>query len=422
MKKSGLQSKNSDTISSVETGRKGPLLKRREFLQVGSLATASLLMPQFLKALEARNRVPAGNKILVILQLSGGNDGLNTVIPYRNDIYYKSRPRLGIEKTKILTLTDEAGLHPALSGFKELFDDGSLGILNSVGYPNPDRSHFRSMDIWHSASNSREYWTTGWLGRYLDAQCNGCDKPTYALELDDTLSLAMKGEAAKAIAMKDPKRLFGTANQGFFKELIKNHTDEPGDQPVDYLYKTLAETISSADYIFEQSKRHPSRADYPKTELGQNFKTIASLIFSDINTRVYYVSHGSFDTHVNQQQQQQRLFTEMNDAVTCFVKDLKANGRFQDVVLMTFSEFGRRVEQNASGGTDHGTANNMFFISGGLKQKGLINSLPDLTDLDEGDLKYKVDFKNVYATMLKNWLAADETAILKKKYDCLNFV
>ena len=398
------------------------VIKRRHFIEVGSLATASLMLPKFLKAFEGKNIVPQKNKVLIILQLSGDNDGLNTVIPYRNDIYHKSRPGIGIEKSKILSLTDEAGLHPALSGLKELFDDGSLGIVNSVGYPNPDRSHFRSMDIWHTASESKDYWNTGWLGRYLDAQCNGCDKPTYALELDDTLSLALKGENAKAIAMKDPKRLFGTANQQFFKEVMKQHVNEPGEQPVDYLYKTLAETISSADYIFQKSKFHPSVADYPKTELGQNFKTIASLIFSDINTKVYYVSHGSFDTHVNQQMQQQRLFTEMNDAIKAFTKDLKTNGRFDDVLLMTFSEFGRRVSQNASGGTDHGTANNMFFTSGGLKQKGLINAMPDLTDLDEGDLKYKVDFKNVYATVLKNWLGVDDLAILRKNYETMKFV
>jgi uncharacterized protein (DUF1501 family) len=151
-------------------------------------------------------------------------------------------------------------------------------------------------------------------------------------------------------------------------------------------------------------------------------KTIASLVMSDINTKVYYVSLGSFDTHVNQQMQQQNLFTQMNDAVKAFVKDLKANGRFNDVMLMTFSEFGRRVSQNASGGTDHGTANNMFLISGGLKQKGVINAMPDLSDLEEGDLKYKVDFKNVYATILKNWLATDDMAILKKKFDYMSFV
>ncbi len=168
----------------------------------------------------------------------------------------------------------------------------------------------------------------------------------------------------------------------------------------------MSETLSSADYIFQQSKLHPSSQIYPATETGKNLKTISSLIMSDINTKVYYLSLGSFDTHVNQENQQKRLFTELNDAISVFVKDLKDNNRFQDVMVMTFSEFGRRVAQNASGGTDHGTANNMFFIGGGLKQKGLINAMPDLTDLNEGDLKHTVDFKNVYATVLNKWLGA----------------
>ncbi|HKB45782.1 MAG TPA: DUF1501 domain-containing protein, partial [Chitinophagaceae bacterium] len=398
-------------------------IKRKEFIQVGSLATASLMLPKFLKAFERNTiMVPPGNKVVVILQLSGGNDGLNTVIPVRSDLYYKARPKLGIEKAKALLVTDEVGLHPALTGFRELYDDGSLGILSGVGYPNPDRSHFRSMDIWQTGSESTQYITTGWVGRYLDAQCSGCDKPTQAIEIDDVLSLAMKGEHIKGIAVKDPRRLYGTANEKFFRDVLKNHNDEPGEQPVDYLYKTMAETLSSADYIFQQSKLHPSNSEYPKTDLGNSMKTIASLIFSDINTKVYYISLGSFDTHVNQDAQQQRLFTEMNDAVKAFVKDLKDNNRFNDVMLFTFSEFGRRVEQNASGGTDHGTANNMFLISGGLKQKGLINSVPDLTDLDEGDLKYKIDFKNVYATVLNKWLNADDQNILGKKFDYLSFI
>lgn len=397
-------------------------IQRKKFIQIGSLATASLMVPKFLKAFEQPARVMAGNKVVVVLQLSGGNDGLNTVIPYRNDLYYKARPRLGILRDKALHLTDETGLHPALTAFKELYDDGSLSILNNVGYPNPDRSHFRSMDIWHTASQSNEYWTQGWVGRYLDAQCKGCDKPTQAIELDDVLSLALKGENIKGIAVKDPRRLYGTANEKFFREVLKNHTDEAGEQPVDYLYKTMAETLSSADYIFQQSRLHPSNAEYPKTDLGNSLKTIASLIYSEINTKVYYVSLGSFDTHINQEGQQQRLFTEMNEAVKAFVKDLKEQHRFEDVLLFTFSEFGRRVEQNASGGTDHGTANNMFLISGGLKQKGILNPMPDLANLNEGDLKYNVDFKNVYATILNKWLKADDAGILGKKYEYLGFV
>jgi uncharacterized protein (DUF1501 family) len=398
------------------------VIKRKEFLQIGSLATASMMLPKFLKAFEKGNMVPPGNKVMVILQMSGGNDGLNTVIPVRDDLYYKARPKLGIEKTKALLLNDEVGLHPALTGFRDLFDDGSMGIMNAVGYPNPDRSHFRSMDIWQTATDSNQYLTTGWIGRYLDAQCQGCDKPTQAIEIDDVLSLAMKGEHIKGIALKDPKRLYGTSNEKFFRDVLKNHRATSNEEPVDYLYKTMAETLSSADYIFKQSQMHPTSADYPKTELGNSLKTIASLIFSDINTKVYYVSLGSFDTHVNQEAQQQRLFTEMNDAVSAFVKDLKSNNRFNDVMLFTFSEFGRRVQQNASGGTDHGTANSMFLISGGLNKKGLLNELPSLSDLDEGDLKYKVDFKDVYATMLNKWLGADDTAILNKKHSYLDFI
>ncbi len=398
------------------------IFKRKQFIQLSSLATATLMVPKFLKAFESPARVMPGNKVVVILQLSGGNDGLNTVIPYRNDLYYKARPRLGIVRDKALSLTDETGLHPALTAFKGFYDDGSLAILNNVGYPNPDRSHFRSMDIWHTASQSNEYWNQGWVGRYLDAQCNGCDKPTQAIELDDVLSLALKGENIKGIAVKDPRRLYGTANEKFFREVMKNHTDEPGEQPVDYLYKTMAETLSSADYIFQQSRLHPTNAEYPKTDLGNSLKTIASLIFSEINTKVYYVSLGSFDTHINQEAQQQRLFTEMNDAVKSFVNDLKGQHRFDDVLLFTFSEFGRRVAQNASGGTDHGTANNMFLLSGGLKQKGVLNAMPDLSSLNEGDLKYQVDFKNVYATILNKWLKADDQAILSRKYDYLNFI
>lgn len=397
-------------------------IKRKEFIQIGSLATASLMLPKFLKAFEGNAMVPAGNKVVVVLQLSGGNDGLNTVIPVRNDLYYKARPGLGIGKTKALSLTDEVGLHPVLNAFKELYDDGSFGIINSVGYPNPDRSHFRSMDIWQTASQSNEYLTSGWVGRYLDAQCNGCDKPTQAIEIDDVLSLSMKGNNINGMAVKDPRRLFGTANEKFFRDVLKSRTGETGEASVDYLYKTMSQTLSSADYIFKQSRLHPSSAEYPNTELGKSLKTIASLIFSDINTKVYYVSLGSFDTHINQQMQQQRLFTEMNEAVKAFVKDLKANHRFDDVLLFTFSEFGRRVSQNASGGTDHGTANNMFMISGGLKQKGLINDLPDLSELDDGDLKYKIDFKNVYATVLNKWLKADAKSILGKQYEYLDFI
>jgi uncharacterized protein (DUF1501 family) len=395
---------------------------------MGSLATASLFVPRLLQATARDNDTAAstGNKVLVVLQWSGGNDGLNTVIPVRNDIYYRSRPTLGLNREKTLLLTDEAGLHPELRFFKSLYDEGNLGILNSVGYPEPDRSHFRSMDIWQSASQSDEVWQTGWLGRYLDAQCKDCNLPVQAIEIDDTLSLALKGTLQKAIALEDPKQLYHNSHRDYLKNLSKAFRNGAHglehERPVDYLYKTMASTLSSADYLFEKSKARTTQAIYPATELGKNLKTIASLILAGSSTQVYYVSTGSFDTHVNQEGQQARLFKQINEAIGAFTKDMKEHNRFDDVLLFTFSEFGRRVAQNASNGTDHGTANNMFFIGGGLKQKGLLNALPDLEDLQEGDLKYKVDFKSVYATLLKHWLSVDDKAILGREMPYLDFI
>lgn len=404
------------------------LIRRRNFLKTGSLATASLFLPKFLKTIEMPGALPQRGKTLVVFQLSGGNDGLNTVIPVRNDIYYKQRPRLGIKREIALSLNSEAGLHPALTGLKSMYDDGEMAILNSVGYPNPDRSHFRSMDIWHSASPANEYWQTGWLGRYLDAQCAGnapangsCS--SVGLEIDDTLSLALKGDTVKGLAMQDAKKLYDAARGPYFTAYSNAHgTAHDDETPVEYLYKTMAETLSSADYLFQQSRKKPSAALYPNSELGRNLKTIASLILADTDTAVYYVSLGSFDTHINQDGQQKRLFTEMNDALAAFAKDMKTNGKWNDVLVATFSEFGRRVSQNASGGTDHGTANNMLFLGGGLKQKGILNPLPDLSDLDDGDLKFKTDFRQVYATLLDNWLGADATAVLGEKFEALKFV
>lgn len=396
------------------------LIKRKEFLQIGSLATAGTMMPKFLKAFERPALVPPGNKVLVVIQFSGGNDGLNTVVPISNDIYYRERPSLAIAKNDALKLNDDTGLNPALASLKELYDDGSLAIINSVGYPNPDHSHFRSMDIWQSASDADKYIYTGWLGRYLDAQCKNCEKPTQALEIDDMLSLALKGNEQKGLAFKDPRRLYNTSNERFYKDI--NHAHLHQEETVDYLYKTMGATLSSADYIFQQSKLHPTNAVYPNNNLAKDLRTIASLILSDINTKVYYVSLGSFDTHVGQQGQQKRLFTELSEALKAFTDDMKKNNRFDDVLVMTFSEFGRRVAQNASNGTDHGTANNMFFIGGGLKQKGIINAMPDLADLNDGDLKYKVDFKNVYATVLNKWLGSNDKEILGKHYEYLKFI
>lgn len=395
---------------------------RRNFIKYSALASAGTLMvPKFLQALTLQQHLPQyGQKIVVIIQLSGGNDGLNTIIPVRNDIYYRQRPKLGIKRENSLALNDESGINENLKFFKACYDNGELAILNGVGYPNPDRSHFRSMDIWHTASDSRSYLSTGWLGRYLDAQCNGCPNPTQILEMDNVLSLALKGKNYNGLATKNPKQLLATGGQSYLKKMAEAH--HPHEPVADFLYKTLTDTLHSADYLFKESNRRPSRFSYPNSELGKSLQTIASLAFSDINTRVYYVSHGSFDTHINQENQQKRLFTELNEAVEAFIKDMKARGKFNDLLLFTFSEFGRRVSQNASGGTDHGTANNMFFISDSLKQKGLVNPLPDLTQLENNDLRYTVDFRSVYQMVLNNWLNTDSKQIMGQTFDPLSIV
>lgn len=399
------------------------LINRRKFLTLGSLATGTMMLPKFLKAFEGPDQASNGQKVLVVLQLSGGNDGLNTVIPVRNDIYYRERPGLSISREKSLFLNDEAGLHPSLTHLKSLYDDGSLAILNNVGYPNPDRSHFRSMDIWQTASNSTEVLNSGWLGRYLDAECTNCSRPTQVLEIDDMLSLALSGEKMKGIAFRDPKRLYDTSQDPFFKDMLNAGLEEKSEDPGSYLYKVMAETVSGADYIFQQSKLRPGTTVYPNSEIGKNLKTIASLISSDINTRVYYVSLGSFDTHVGQQAKQEKLFSDLNEAIKPFTDDLKSSHRFDDVLMISFSEFGRRVSENGSGGTDHGTANNMFLISGGLKNRGVLNGMPDLSNLTDGDLNQQLDFKRVYATVLNKWLQADDYKILgKRKYEYLNFI
>jgi len=397
-------------------------LTRRKFIQLGSLASASLMVPKLLKGFELSPLAPAGNKVLLVIQLSGGNDGLNTIIPYRNDIYYKNRPLIGIARDKALSLTDDVGISPALKTVKQLYDDGHVSIVNNVGYHAPNRSHFRSMDIWQTASSANEVLASGWLGRYLDNVYDRCDmNNALAIEVDDTLSLAMKGEVKNAIAAKNVEQFHSAAANGYFKKLA-THEDEHEAEPAAYLYKTLRETTSAADYIYAQSRIYKTRAAYPDTEIGKRMKTIGSLIVSNAKTNVYYISHGSFDTHVNQNERQQRLFGQLDAALAALVEDLKSNNRFEDVLIMTFSEFGRRVSQNASKGTDHGTANNMLFISGGLKKAGLYNAMPCLTDLDDGDLKYDIDFRQVYATVLDNWLSANSRDILGGKYDRLGFL
>ena len=399
-------------------------MKRRDFLRNTALASGVLMIPAFLKPFEALAASDiSGYKNLVIIQLSGGNDGLNTIIPYGNDIYYQKRKTIAVSQTDIIKLNDMQGLNPNLSAMKDIYDQGLMSIINSVGYPNPDRSHFRSMDIWQTASDSSQFLTTGWIGRYLDSNCQSCKNPYTAIEVDDTLSLAMKGAKMKAIAVQDPNKLYQTTREPFFKDLVHDHGDANlNEDNLGYLYKTMIETYSSAEYIQNTSKTYTVTAEYPATALGNQLKTVSKFINSGLQTRVYYMSLSGFDTHVGQQNQQSRQLKIYGDAVAAFIKDLKQTGKLDDTQVMTFSEFGRRVEQNASNGTDHGTANNILIYGGKLKKAGIYNDAPDLTQLDNGDLKYQIDFRDVYATLLDKWLDVNNSQVLTRNFKGLNFV
>lgn len=390
-------------------------MNRRDFIRYSSLASATFMIPSFLKAAaNFQQKASREGKVMVIIQFSGGNDGLNTVIPYRNDVYYKLRPKLGISRQEAIPLSDSLGLNPEMTGIKDLYDDGFVSIVNSVGYPNPNRSHFRSMDIWQTASGSNQYLSSGWLGRMLDAQCpDHCLAPYHAIETSDTLSLALKGEKVQGLAISNPAQFYKNTHEPFFYAIAQQPIPEEKDHPnLHYLHKTLVQTTESAEYIHEKSRIYRSKQEYPASKLSKQLKMIAELIISGSETKVYYASLSGFDTHVSQKGPQGRLLKQYSEAVAAFVADLKENDRFKDVAILTFSEFGRRVKQNASGGTDHGTANNVFMISGDLKEPGLYNGAPNLVDLDNGDLEYEVDFRRVYSSLLNEWLGVDSRKVI----------
>ncbi len=394
-------------------------LSRRGFLKKSALTTVgTMLVPQFLKALE-NPFANEGDKILIVLQLAGGNDGLTTVVPFTNDIYFKARPKIALQPDKNLKVTDTLGFNSALEKLRDIYDKGYLSIINNVGYPNPDRSHFRSMDIWQSAS-PKEYLNTGWLGRFLDATCDGMEHN--AIEIDDTLSLAMKGDAIKSMALKDTVRLYKATHNPLFKNVAESQPPADADPIVSYLYKTAAETVSSAAYLYEKTKTYSSTVQYPNSDFANRLKTIGTLINSGVNTRVYYAALSGFDTHVNQHGQQERLLRVYAESVAALVQDLEKQGNLDRTMIMTFSEFGRRVSENASGGTDHGTANNIFILGKNLKKPGFYNSEADLKSLDEGDLVYQIDFRSVYSTLLRQWMNADPAKILREDFPSLAFI
>lgn len=372
--------------------------------------------------------------ILVVLQLGGGNDGLNTVIPYNNDFYRRARPRLRIAPGSVIKLDDQLGLHPSMEGIRELIEEGEAAVVNGVGYPNPNRSHFRSMEIWHTASDSDKNKPYGWIGRYFDNTCSGRPDPATGIALNSTPPQAFNGPRPIGISMPNPKayRFVGEETGGEFmvsEEMAGGSIGQigsaaPVEDPtgnLDFLRRTAMDAEVSSEQVNRLATIRPNAHPYPNSRLASDLALVARLIAGGMPTRVYYVNHGGFDTHANQLNTHARLLGTFSRATEAFCRDLKKMGVADRVLTIAFSEFGRRVNENGSGGTDHGVAGPLF-VFGGNTRGGLYGNYPDLDDLDRGDLKHNVDFRSVYATVLEKWLKTNPEPVLRREFPTLDFL
>ena len=443
---------------------------RREFLRSGLImASAAATIPAFLSssanamhaAMNGLSSVPGvpDDHILVVIQLSGGNDGLNTVVPYGMPEYYRVRPGIGIPEKDVLKLggsggADGIGLHPQMTAIKGMYDDGLATVVQGVGYPNPNRSHFKSMDIWQTADVNAT--GDGWLGRYFDSECCGFGKgesgaaekkaskeiivPDAAagppgIAIGRTAPLAMEGRRIKPVSFESAE-LFRWSGMDIDKTLhdpydtLNKRGDgmgaapsnakgaaKPKDTNASFLLRTALDAQVSSDLIRKAVSQKP-QTTFPQSDMGNQLRMVAAMIKAGLATRVYYVQLGGFDTHSGQGSgngRQANLLRQFSDAVKAFYSELKAQGNDGRVMTMSFSEFGRRVGQNASQGTDHGTAAPMFLF-GPMVRQGVIGDHPSLRDLDEGDLKFKIDFRSVYAGILEGWMKADSKTILEGQH------
>jgi uncharacterized protein (DUF1501 family) len=376
-------------------------MNRRNFLSLtGTFTGGTLLLPSFLHAFGTQNNWTNTQQCVVFVQLNGGNDGLNTYIPYQDSLYYDARPKIAISKNEVIAASNNMAFHPALKDFANIQQAGDLSVIQNVGYANPVRSHFRSQEIWQTAPTNQECLNQGWLGRYLDLQCHE-HNPTAGINIDSIDNLALKGEEPNSITVNNPTNFMA-------KNLTENQKLSNNPQ-LDFVLKIANSVSEGSEEIQKAIAKSKSEVSYSKTNLSKNLEWIARLIKGNLNSNVYYTSLGGFDTHDNQLSIHKNKLSELNDAIYSFYLDLKQSNQLQNTTIVVFSEFGRRVKDNGNG-TDHGTAAPMFVIGGNNKGKVLGNN-PNLTNLDNGDLKYEIDFRSVYSSILKNKLNFDYTKI-----------
>ncbi len=397
-----------------------PSFVNRTFAALESSATASF-SPQ----------TGRDGTILVIVQLAGGNDGLNTVIPYADDAYFKARPRLAIAANKVRRLDDYCGFHPELENLAALQAEGQAALVQGVGYPNPNRSHFRATEIWSTASDADKSESYGWLGRYCDATCSGED-PGSAIALGDQTPQILRSAKNGAVTIGNPQDY--QFQDGMAPPPVTEADDEDasagasvdmlfgakatGATPAEFLQRATLNAVASSGRVQDILHKTPGGGDYPPSEFSQRLRLIGRLIAGGMPTRIYYASLGGFDTHANQSGSHERQLATFDAAMGAFTRDLQQQGNMERVVVLTFSEFGRRVAENGSGGTDHGAAAPLFLLGGSLKG-GVLGKYPSLTKLDRGDLMHSTDFRSVYASVLEQWLQTPSAPILGRKFSTL---
>jgi uncharacterized protein (DUF1501 family) len=398
------------------------MLSRRRFLQTSSLISLSPFVPSTLcRAARAASAAPDA-RVLVVIQLDGGNDGLNTVVPFADNNYGRLRPQLRIPDDRVLKLSDCVGLHPQMRGAKELYDDGRLVVVQNVGYPNPDRSHFRSMRIWQTASfDEATHDSYGWLGRAMDQRQASLTTPDGA-----DAALVYVGEGEMPVSLWT-RRAAATAMERL-DDLTLQRTPAPiaaGEQPGDlgHLRQFVTRNVVSAYASAEQFARQRRAANsagstYPDVKLASRLSTISELLQGGSQARVFYAVQSGYDTHAAQEFTHAQLLAEFSNSLKAFLDDLERAGLHDRVAVLAFSEFGRRAAENESRGTDHGAAGPVF-LAGAPVQGGVLGAPPDLANLSNGDVPMEFDFRRVYASLLKEWLDVDEQAVLGETFDSL---
>ena len=418
------------------------LWSRRDFMTTMGLAAAGGAMVLGGTPVRAFGQTPLlahlrhleTDRVLVLVQLSGGNDGLNNVVPITNSLYYNARPQIAIPDNQTLPIpgTNDLGFHPSFDALTPVYGDGQMAVLQNVGYPDPQLSHFDSTDIWLTASNSDDILATGWVGRYLGSEYPNFDEePTdfpLAVQMGGTSALLFQGQTNNmGMSLASPD-LFQRIVEDGVLYTVEGLPDTTFGREIEFVRTIANDAFIYADAVQVASETGQNQVEYPGNQLAENLSIVARLIKGQLGARIYHVSIGGFDTHANQGNMNgphANLLRNLAEAVKAFLDDLNADGWQEQVMVATFSEFGRRVDQNGSGGTDHGTAAPMFLFSDGV-EGGLYGNLPNLADLDQtGNLKYEVDFRSVYATLLKDWFglpAQTVESVLGGAFDTLNFV